>query len=293
MQQKIRLLVIILTLAALVVPLTSHAAVVGRFSLVRGEVDVLKAGKIPAIPAKFQDGVEVGDIIRTKAKAKAQLTMVDDSVITLAPETRLAIADYQYNPVREERRVVLRAFRGLVHTVVNRIIKTEEPDFIMETHTAIIGVRGTNWYTLLGPGSTLTALQFGALFVTPNVSGAQGKLLHSMQYIQSPKPFLVQVLTPEILRMLEQMMETGLTDSGLGLGLPTSGKVDQFQSPLTLPLSPDQKLLMQTIPPTLVPTPQTLPQVQPPTPPPPTPPPTPPPATPAVIQQPSLRIGGS
>ena len=145
---------IILILAALAIPLTAHAAVVGRFTLIKGQVDLLKGGKIPGIPAKVQDGVEPGDVIRTKSGAKAQLSMVDASVITLAPESRLAIADYHYNPAREERRAVLRLFRGLVHTVVNRIIKTEEPDFIMETHTATIGVRGTDWYTLLGPNST-------------------------------------------------------------------------------------------------------------------------------------------
>jgi hypothetical protein len=100
MRQKIRLVVIILTLLALVVPLTAHAAVVGRFSLIVGQVDLLKQGKLPAITAKIQDGVEIGDVIRTKTKAKAQLTMVDDSVITLAPESRLAIADYQYHPAR-------------------------------------------------------------------------------------------------------------------------------------------------------------------------------------------------
>ena len=164
MRQKIRLFVIILTLAALVVPLTSHAAVVGRFSLVTGQVELLKQGKLPAIPVKPQDGVDIGDVVRTKSKSKAQLTMVDDSVITLAPESRLAIADYQYNPAREERRAVLRAFRGLVHTVVNRIIKTEEPDFIMETHTATIGVRGTDFYNLQGPNFTMVALPHGALF---------------------------------------------------------------------------------------------------------------------------------
>ena len=80
----------------------------------------------------------------TKARSKAQLSMVDASVITLAPESRLAIADYQYNPEQESRRAVVSLFRGLVHTVVNRIIKTEEPDFIMETHTATLGVRGTD-----------------------------------------------------------------------------------------------------------------------------------------------------
>ena len=256
MRQKIRLVVLILTLAALAVPLTSHAAVVGRFTQVTGQVDLLKGGKIPALAAKFQDGVEPGDVIRTKTKAKAQLTMVDDSIITLAPESRLAIADYQYDPARGERRAVLRLFRGLVHTAVNRIIKTEEPDFIMETHTATIGVRGTNWYTLLGPSSTLTALPYGVLFVKPNVSGVQGILLHSKQFIQVPKPFLPQALTPEILRMLEQLMDTGLTGGGLGFGLPTIGSGTQFQSPFTLPVSPDQRIRQETIPPTLVPTPQ-------------------------------------
>ena len=68
---------------------------VGRFSLIVGQVDLLKGGKLPAISAKMEAGVEPGDIIRTKSRGKAQLTMVDDSVITLAPESRLAIADYQ------------------------------------------------------------------------------------------------------------------------------------------------------------------------------------------------------
>jgi hypothetical protein len=230
---------------------TAHAAVVGRFTQVIGQVDLLKQGKLPALAVKVQDGVEPADVIRTKSKAKAQLTMVDDSIITLAPESRLAIADYQYDPARGERRAVVRLFRGLVHTVVNRIIKTEEPDFIMETHTATIGVRGTNWYTLLGPSSTLAAVSYGVVFVKPTVSGVQGILLRSRQFIQVPKPFLPQVLTPEILRMLEKMMDTGLTDSGFGFGLPTSG--GQYQAPLTLPGSPDQNLLLQTVPPMLGP----------------------------------------
>ena len=199
----------------------------GRFTLIKGQVDVLKGGKVPGIPAKVQDGVETGDVIRTKSGAKAQLSMVDDSVITLAPESRLAIADYQYNPARGERRAVLRLFRGLVHTVVNRIIKTEEPDFIMETHTATIGVRGTNWYTLLGPNSTGVYLPQGILGVSSNLRTVPDLLrLQSGQFtqvIQGLPPSLPQALTPEILRMLERLMDTGLTGDGLGFDLPASG----------------------------------------------------------------------
>ena len=247
MRQKIRLVVIILTLTALAIPLTAHASVVGRFTLIKGQVDVLKGGKVPGIPAKVQDGVETGDVIRTKSGAKAQLSMVDTSVITLAPESRLAVADFQYDPVREERRAVVRLFRGLVHTVVNRIIKTEEPDFIMETHTATIGVRGTDWSTLLGPNSTGVYLPRGILGVSSNLPTIPASVRlqsgHFTQVLQGLPPSLPQALTPEILKVLERLMDTGLTGDGLGFGLPASGAGSQYQTPLTLPGSPDQKLL--------------------------------------------------
>jgi hypothetical protein len=266
MQRKVFCGLMAMLLLALILPGGLQAAVVGRFTQVRGQVDLLKGGNIPAMAAKVQDGVEPGDVIRTKAKAKAQLSMVDDSVITLAPESRLAIADYQYNAARGERRAVLRLFRGLVHTAVNRIIKTEEPDFIMETHTATLGVRGTNWYTLLGPNTTGVYLTRGILGVSSNLPTVPALLLlQSMQLTQIPmgrQPLLPQALTPEIIRMLEKLMDTGLTGGELGFGLPASGKGGQYQTPLTLPGSPDQKILQQTIPPVVVPQHQT-PPVQP------------------------------
>jgi FecR protein len=261
MRRKVFCGLITMFLLALMLPAGLHAAVVGRFSLIRGEVDLLKQGQLPAVAAKYQDGVEPGDVIRTKTKAKAQLTMVDDSVITLAPETRLAIADYQFDPVRVERRAVVRAFRGLVHTVVKRIIKTEEPDFILETHTATIGVRGTNWYTLLAPNFTSAYLAYGTLGISSNLPTVPALLLlKTMQFTQIPRgkqPFLPQALTPEILAMLEKLMDTGLSGSGLEFGLPAAGTGGQMQTPLTLPVSPDQRLKLETIPPTLVPMPQT------------------------------------
>jgi hypothetical protein len=270
MQRKVFCGLITIFLLALLLPTVLHASAVGRFTLIKGQVDLLKGGKVPAIAVKVQDGVEAGDVIRTKSGAKAQLSMVDASVITLAPESRLAIADYQYNPAQGERRAVLRLFRGLVHTVVNRIIKTEEPDFIMETHTATIGVRGTDWYTLLGPNSTGVYLPRGILGLSSSLSSVSGLVrLQSGQFsqiLQGLPPSMPQALTPEILRMLERLMDTGLSEGGLGFGQPAGGTGAQYQTPLTLPGSPDQKILQQTIPPVLGPQHQTPAPVQPPAP---------------------------
>jgi hypothetical protein len=183
---------------------------------------------------------------------------------------------------------VLRLFRGLVHTVVKRLVKAEEPDFIMETHTAVLGVRGTDWYTLLGPNLTGAYLPQGALSVKSNNPAISAVLLlQSGQFTLIPmgkQPSLPQVLTPEILRMLEQLMDTGLAGAGLGFGVPAPGG-SQFQFPADYPVSPDQRLKQETIPPVLLPphllTPPTQTPRRPTTPPPPRPT-TPPPPRPTT-----------
>lgn len=259
MQKKFSSGLIAILLLALILPTSLHAAVVGRFTQVRGEVDLLKGGKIPGLPVKLRDGVEPGDVIRTKARARAELTMVDDSILVLAPESRLAVADFTYDPARRQRRAVVRLFRGLVHTVVNRIIQTEEPDFIMETHTAVIGVRGTDWYTLLAPAFTSVYLARGTLGVSSNLTSLPALvLLRSMHFTQIPmgkQPFLSQPMTMEMIGILERLMDTGLVAGGLlGPGGPPVG--GEFQLPLELPTSPDQRLRQEYFPPVLQPQPQ-------------------------------------
>lgn len=260
MKKKIRFALVILTVMAFAMPLAAAASIAGRFTLVTGKVDLLKQGKLPAVAAKVKDGVESGDIIRTKSRSKAQLTMVDASVITLAPGSRLAIADYQYNPARQERRAVLRFFRGLMQTTVKHIIQREEPDFVVETHTAVIGVRGSNPYFLLRPGFTSVYLPQGLLEVRSNVPSIPYQaMVYSMQFTQIPlakQPLLPKPLTPAMLTMLEKMMNTGISPGDLysGAGSAPASKGEEF--PIKLPVSPEQMIRLQTIPPTIMPQPQ-------------------------------------
>jgi hypothetical protein len=258
MRKKMRLPLVLLVVMALLVPLTARAAVVGHFTRVRGQVDLMKGGKLPAKTVKVKDGVEPGDIIRTKSKAKAELTMVDNSVIVMAPESRLAVADYVYNPAKNERRAVIRLFRGLVHTVVNRIIQTEQPDFIMETHTATVGVRGTDFYGLLTPSDTAVFLKEGTLEVSSNILTISVVVtLHSRQFTQVPmgkKPFPAKPLTMQMLSHLERLMDKGLKAGGLlgphGLKLPEGSQNLQLPG---FPGTQEHRLRQEYIPPVLQP----------------------------------------
>jgi hypothetical protein len=261
MQKKIHFALMVLLLMVFLLPTTSHAAIVGHFTKVQGNVDLLKGGKLPAVRVKVRDGVEPGDIVRTKSKARAELTMVDNSVIILAPQSRLAVADYVYNPANGERRAVIRLFRGLVHTVVSHILKKEQPNFIMETHTATIGVRGTDFYTLLAPAFTSIYLTRGTLGIRSSLPTVPALLLlHTMQFTQVPlgkQPFLAQPLTPAILKVLGRLMRTGLVAGGL-LGPHGPAGPGQIQLPLGGPPSPSgqQHYQREYIPPVLKPQPQ-------------------------------------
>jgi|GEM_PF-1273805 len=124
---------------------------VGKVAEVIGGVDILKGGRLPAQPAKVGDAISQGDIIRTKSSGKVQIHFQDDSVLTISPDSRVAINEYVYNPETSQRQAHLKIFHGLVHTLVNKVFKREAPDFTVETQTATIGVRGTDYYTLVAP----------------------------------------------------------------------------------------------------------------------------------------------
>ncbi len=156
----------------------ARADVVGHLTEVTGQVNLMKGGKLPAITAKLQDGVEPGDVVRTKSASKALITFMDNSTMTIAPESKVAIEAYMFEPAQEKRNAVFQLFQGLAYVVVNKVFKVQNPDFIVKTHTAVMGVRGTEFGIRLYPASS-TILNFkGVLEVgnfSPEVSGLSRK----------------------------------------------------------------------------------------------------------------------
>jgi hypothetical protein len=159
-------LVILALQVGLLTPAQSE--VVGSITQVEGRVDLLKGGKLPATPVKLQDKLEPGDVLRTKSLSKAQITFIDNSIITLSPESRLAIDEYQFNPAQQKRNAVLNLFQGMAHVVVDKLFKVDHPDFVIKTQTAVTGVRGTDFGIRLQPNSS-TILNFQGLTQVANI----------------------------------------------------------------------------------------------------------------------------
>jgi hypothetical protein len=126
-----------------------QAGEVGNFTQVEGQVELLKSGQPPAIPVEVQTGVEVKDVIITKAESRTKLRLLDDTTLTIAPLSQITLESYMCDEQKCKRQAVTEIAQGLVHVVVPKIFPSKEPDFLLKTQTAIMGVRGTEFYILV------------------------------------------------------------------------------------------------------------------------------------------------
>jgi hypothetical protein len=231
-----RRIVPLMVLLALLLPPGLVAAGVGRLAVVEGQVDLLHQGKLPAVPAKVQDEVNPGDVIRTKTQSRAEVHFVDDTILTLAPESRVAVADYFYDALQGRRRAVLQVFKGLVYCVVNRILKMEGPEFIMKSHTAVLGVRGTRWFFLLRPNFTDCFHEIGDSFLSSSFPEVPGVMeMRDMDYSRVAwrlPPTLKMKFTMQTLKILkEKWLIKGIPpeyDSGVPLKLLEGPRISPY-----------------------------------------------------------------
>lgn len=152
-----------------------QADVVGRLTQVEGRVDLMRGGQLPATPVKVDDGVQPGDVLRTKSISKAQVTFIDNSTLTIAPKSRVAIEAYMFDSTQNKRNVVVQLLQGLAHVVVNKVFKLAEPDFVFKTQTAVAGVRGTDFGVRIHPNSS-TILNFVGLLRVGNILSEMSQL---------------------------------------------------------------------------------------------------------------------
>ncbi|MBI5454367.1 MAG: FecR domain-containing protein [Deltaproteobacteria bacterium] len=144
---------------------------VGYFSKLDGKADITRAGSSTAVPVRNGDKVFVGDVVRTKAGSKAELTFNDKTVVRLAPESRIKVDEYLFNPDGGRKKASLYLFRGKVRGVVSTFkkkvipVSMNESTFNIQTPTAIAGVRGTDLFVFYLRGTTGVVFNEGLGFV--------------------------------------------------------------------------------------------------------------------------------
>ena len=150
-RSKLAKLLFAIIFIAVMLPSIALAQVAGKLTKVSGRVDILRAGTTAATAAVLNEDVSIGDIVRTKSDGSAEITFIDNSVMTLGPRSRLGIEEYLFNGEENKRVASLKLLRGRAgFTVPKPVFAAAGSKFEMQTKTAVSGVRGTKGLLLTG-----------------------------------------------------------------------------------------------------------------------------------------------
>lgn len=83
--------------------------------------------------------------IRTGSNAQLGLTLRDDTLLSLGPDTLLQVGEFAYAPEQGKLQLALSMFKGTLHYISGVIARLRPEAVSVKTPSGIIGVRGTRF----------------------------------------------------------------------------------------------------------------------------------------------------
>ncbi|WP_229722569.1 FecR family protein [Xylophilus rhododendri] len=121
----------------------------GTAKLVKGQVQVANdAGERALQPG---DGVSAADRVLTGPDGSASLVLRDGTMIVVGPNSRMDLREFTFDSTTYKGNLVVRVVRGTMRMVSGLIRKTRPEAVSIETPTALIGIRGTDFIVEVEP----------------------------------------------------------------------------------------------------------------------------------------------
>ncbi len=186
-----------------------YAKPVGKFTYVKGKVDVIreKVKKVAFV------GMEVflKDVIRARSGSKAEITFNNGNILRIAQNTKVEITEY----IAEEERSssILSLFRGKIQSIVQKRWARKIARFAKkhkyEVHTpfAVVGVKGTNFFTFHKPSGTGAIFKEGRGYCYPKRLPERIVIIEAGQavFVRSPlSPPQVKSVSKEEIKRFEK-----------------------------------------------------------------------------------------
>ena len=135
------------TIAAAVMALCSTSQVLaesaGRVLALAGSGTIERAGQ--QLPLKPGVMVESGDVLAVGDASTLQVRFTDESVVALRANSQFKIENYQFNKNADTDRSLLGLLKGGMRTITGLIGKANQKNYLVQTPTATIGIRGTHF----------------------------------------------------------------------------------------------------------------------------------------------------
>ena len=133
--------VLVLSAATTVSAQTAPAA--GKVLIVAGSATVERAGR--QTPLIAGSSVESGDTLSVGDKSTLQVRFTDESVVALRANSQFKIENYRFDKNAETDRSLMGLLKGGMRTITGLIGKANNKNYLVQTATSTIGIRGTHF----------------------------------------------------------------------------------------------------------------------------------------------------
>ncbi len=114
---------------------------IAQFKVTKGSVHVERGGQ--RIPAQVGTHLQATDIVVTGSDGAAGITFIDNSLLSMGPNSVLAIERYAFNSTTHEGSFESSLRKGTLSVISGKIAKQSPDAMKVRTPSSILGVRGT------------------------------------------------------------------------------------------------------------------------------------------------------
>jgi hypothetical protein len=116
---------------------------IGKIKTLRGMVSAIRDSK--EIPLNIGDSIYQKDLLRTAADSAAGIIFEDDTILSVGPQTELAVDEYLFAPEKGALGMFIRMLKGTA-SYISGIIGRQSPESVkFQMPEAIIAIRGTHF----------------------------------------------------------------------------------------------------------------------------------------------------
>ena len=119
------------------------AVEIGQIKVARGQVSIERNGQV--LPGAAGGRLQSADVVKTGADGSVGITMSDNSLLSVGPNSILSLERFDFDPTTSQGRFDTRLQRGTVAVISGRIAKQSPQAMTVRTPSAALAVRGTEF----------------------------------------------------------------------------------------------------------------------------------------------------
>jgi hypothetical protein len=140
-------------------------ASIGNVAALKGVVKIKR--DTSTINAKYGLAIEERDVVFTKDNSKVQIILKDETIVTIGENSKYSFSEYAFDN-KSKAKAKMKLDRGFFRVITGKIGKIAPERFKVETKSATIGIRGTNFFALVNKQKEEIGCSSGKIFIMTN-----------------------------------------------------------------------------------------------------------------------------